>query len=165
MITLSLSRINAKSPYEVRAVSDGDFEFITDCGIHYIVNFIDDTPLGGCATFQFAFKKNISQRSAHDIKVATTIHAIIDEFFRSNLNVLLYICDTSDHREEYRNRLFLQWFEYYAESNRFTIRTANAEIEGEGFYVAIIVENRNPKLGDIIREFEETSRILTQDKP
>ena len=33
--------------------------------------------------------------------------------------IMLYMCDTSDGREEIRNRLFLSWFEKHADKKRF----------------------------------------------
>lgn len=45
------------------------------------------------------------------------------------------------------------------------MKTANATIEGEGFYAAIIVENSNPKLEDIVNDFKQTAETLTGDKP
>ena len=80
------------------------------------------------------------------------------------MKVLLYICDTSDGKEDSRNRLFLRWFEKYAEPGRFTICNAHANVEGEVVYAAIIVENRNPKLKEIMEDFEEAAAVLT-DKP
>lgn len=53
----------------------------------------------------------------------------------------------------------------HAQPGRFTIRTANAVVEGQGFYAAIIVENSNPKLIDITEDFERTAEALTTDKP
>lgn len=165
MIKFYLTRIQEKSPYEI-ILSEGDFIFLTDRNIHYSISFNkEDMMLGGCETYQFILRKIEETHSLYDSKVEATILAIIYEFFRSNQQVLLYICDTSDHREEARNRLFLKWFERNAEPNRFTIRTTYTEIEGEGFYVSIIVENRNPNLKAIICEFEEISQMLTQDKP
>ena len=104
-------------------------------------------------------------KSRHDPKVEATILAIIHEFFRSNLEILLYLCDTSDGREAYRNRLFLTWFDHYAENHLFTIRQAHAEIEGEGLFFCIIIDNRNPKLKDIVDDFEAKSALLTESKP
>lgn len=165
MIKFSLTQIQEKSPYEI-FFSEGDFIFSTDGNIHYSISFNkEDIVLGSCETYQFIIRKIEETHVSYDPKVEKTILAIIYEFFRSNQQVLLYMCDTSDHREEARNRLFLKWFERNAEPNSFTIRTACTEIEDEGFYVAIIVGNHNPSLEAIIQEFEETSRMLTQDKP
>lgn len=165
MNPLSLQRINQKAPYHVVRSAKDVYCFSTDRGVDYSIAFMEDNPLGGCDTYQFAIRKISNLAASYDADIEVTVLAIIDEFFFSNLNVLLYICDTSDHREEARNRLFLQWFERNAVPDRFTIRTANAIVEGEGFYAAIIVENRNPKLQAITEEFEETSRLLAQDKP
>ena len=49
--------------------------------------------------------------------------------------------------------------------NRFAIRAANAIVEGKGFYAAIIVETRNPMLEDILDDFENTAKALTEGKP
>jgi len=56
-------------------------------------------------------------------------------------------------------------YKIFAEPGRFTICAANTIIEGHGFYAAIIVENRNPKLKAITEEFETIAQALTSDKP
>lgn len=80
------------------------------------------------------------------------------------MSLLLYVCDTSDNREAARNRLFIRWFKQSAQPDRFTIRSASTTIEGQGFYAAIIVENRNPLLTDITADFDKTAVTLT-NKP
>ena len=165
MIELSLEKINTQSPYEVSYAPNGDFVFATNLGIHYLISFVNETPMGGCDTFQFVIQKLDHQRSPHDAKVEQTVLAILDVFFEEHLDVLLYMCDDSDGREANRNRLFLAWFKKHAAPDRFTIRTANAIVEGKGFYAAIIVENRNPLLETIIADFENTAQALTEGKP
>ena len=56
MIKLSLERINAKSPYEVREAGGG-YEFRTEGGILYRIRFLAENPIGGCDTYQFAISK------------------------------------------------------------------------------------------------------------
>lgn len=165
MIHLSIDRINEKSLYEVNYTANGDLVFATNLGIHYLISFEKEEPLGGCNTLQFVIQKQEKKRSPHDPKVRQTILAIIQEFFDEHLNVLLYMCDDSDGREANRHRLFLNWFQKNAEQNRYTIRTAHAVIEEKGFYAAIIVENRNPLLIDIIEDFETTAKVLSEGKP
>ena len=121
------------------------------------------TPIGGCDTYQFAISKIDNVRSPNDPNISA-ITFIIDEFFSEYENVLLYYCDSADHREAGRNRLFIQWFEKAANPNRFTIRTTHATVEGQELYVAIIVENRNSRLKAITDEFDSTAAVLT-DKP
>ena len=57
MIELPLNQINAKSPYEVSYAPNGDFVFATNLGIHYLISFEAEQPVGGCATFQFVIQK------------------------------------------------------------------------------------------------------------
>lgn len=165
MIKFSLQRIAEHAPYEL-LLSGNDFTFRTDLGIHYSVGFNkEDIVLGGCDTYQLIIRKIEEARSPYDPKVEATILAIVDEFFRSNLEVLLYMCDTSDGREESRHRLFLTWFEHYAEKQRFTICQAHAEVEGEGLFLCIVIDNRNPRLQAITTDFTESAALLTEGKP
>lgn len=165
MIQLSLDSINESSHYYVMLSPKGGYIFETEGGIHYTISFEEDSPIGGCNTFQFIIEKMENVRSGYDSKVEQTILAITNQFFIEHLDVLLYLCDDSDGREANRNRLFLSWFKKNADPDRFTILTANATIEGKGFYAAIIVENRNPMLKSIIEDFETTANVLTEGKP
>ena len=165
MKPLSLDHINERSPYYVMLSPKENYIFETERGIHYSISFEEETPIGGCDSYQFIIEKIDKVRSSHDAKVESTILAILDEFFAEHLDVLLYMCDDSDGREGNRNRLFLTWFKKHAAPGRFTIRAASAIVEGKGFYAAIIVENRNPLLETIIADFESTAEALTAGKP
>jgi hypothetical protein len=164
MISISIEDINSRAPYKV-TFNNGDFDFTTSEGIRYSVSFLEDVPLGNCDTYQFGFRKKEETHSAFDENVKKTLQSIIRQFFLENKNVLLYICDTSDGREEKRNRLFLRWFEEFADPSLFTLCSANATIEGQGFYAAIIVENSNPKIDAIVKDFNQSAEALTAGKP
>ena len=164
MITLSLDAINQVSPYKV-VMTDGDYDFVTSEGVRYSASFLEDIPMGGCDTYQFGFRRKDDQHTNYDTNVKTTLLAIIKQFFIENQNVLLYICDTSDGREAKRNRLFVRWFEEFANPVQFTMCTASAIVENQGFYAAIIVENCNPKLEAIINDFNHSAESLTTGKP
>lgn len=165
MIHLSTELINQRASYSVKVSPYGEFRFETEFGIGYSISFEEETSIGGCDTYQFVIKKIEDRKSPHDPKVEQTILAILDIFFKKYLNVMLYLCDDSDGREANRNRLFLNWFKKRAAPERFTIRTASTVIEGKGFYAAIIIENRNPKLQAVIDDFEQTAEALTNGKP
>lgn len=160
---LNLDSINAKSPYKVVIVGK-QMVFETRFGLHYEIRFFEEQPIGGCETWQFSFAKAEDKSAPEDPYVRFTLFAVIDEFFTENNNVMLYICDTSDSREAARNRLFIRWFKQSAQPDRFTIRSASTTIEGQGFYAAIIVENRNPLLTNITADFDQTAVMLT-NKP
>ena len=163
MKLFQLDRINKIAPYEV-SVEGKQFVFNTIHGLRYEVRFFEEQPIGGCETWQFSFAKANSEPAPEDPYVRFTLFTIIDEFFLENQDVLLYVCDTSDSREAARNRLFIRWFKQSAQPDRFTIRSANTVIEGQGFYAAIIVENSNPLLTDITADFDRTAVSLT-NKP
>lgn len=161
MNAFSLERINSKAPYTVTAAVKG-FAFVTSKGLHYEVRFFEDNPIGGCETYQFSFARREEGTAGEDPYVRFTLFAIIDEFFLTNSDVLLYICDTSDRREAARNRLFIRWFKQSAQPHRFTIKAANATVDGQGIYAAIIVENSNPKLQSITDDFDKTAATLAK---
>jgi len=160
---LNLDNINSKSPYKV-TMEGKQLVFETRYRLHYEIRFFEEQRIGGCETWQFSFAKAENVSSPEDPYVRFTLFAVIDEFFSENANVMLYICDTSDSREAARNRLFIRWFKESAQHNRFTIRSASTTIEGQGFYAAIIVENRNPLLTNITADFDRTAVLLT-NKP
>lgn len=165
MIKFSLKRILESAPYEL-VLADDEFTFQTDFNIHYSVSFNkEDIVLGGCGTYQLIIRKIEERRSQYDPKVEVTILAIINEFFQSNSEIMLYLCDTSDGREESRNRLFLTWFDRFAERDRFTICSAHAKVENETLFLCIVIDNRNPRLETIKKDFEEKAAMLTDGKP
>lgn len=160
MIDLSLQQIQKNSPYDI-TLSEAGLIFQTDNGIHYRISFDEEEiVLGGCKTYQFILFKVEDIRTPHDPKIEDVVLAVINEFFRSNQYVLLYVCDTSDGKEDSRNRLFLRWFEHHADPERFTICTANAKVESENIYIAIIIDKKNPRYLSIIQDFEHTADIL-----
>lgn len=67
-------------------------------------------------------------------------------------------------REKARNRLFIRWFKEEDNGRRFTIRASETSVEGQGMYVAIIVENCNPHLKEITEEFDNTAAVLTSQQ-
>lgn len=162
MIDFQLKRLLEAAPYELTLVGDG-FVFVTSQGTHYRVSFgKEDMILGGCLVYQLILQRAENNVGGYDPNIEKTVLAIIDEFFRANSHVLLYICDTSDGKEDGRNRLFLRWFDRHVEPGRFTIRTAHAIVEEETIYAAIIVDNKNPQKDQIIADFDQEAALLTQ---
>lgn len=163
MIRLALEEINIHAPYEVVPTDDG-LDFHTDFGVHYRISFTEEAPIGNCDTYQFMLRKVQNVHSKHDPKVEQTVLAIIDEFFRSNLNVLMYICDTSDGREAKRSRLFLMWFKKYA-GDRFVIHSAQAQIEDEILFISFIIEQRNPYMAAVEAQLAAEAEMMKDHKP
>lgn len=162
MNTLLISRINPKAPYEVKLSRNESFYvFNTEQNIQYSISFSEEYEIGGCMSYQFSIDNVGHIHGSYDNKIKDTIIAIIEDFFIENQNVLLYICDTSDNREAARNRLFLRWFKQYS-IGKYTICTADSKVENTTFYMAIIVDNKNPQLERITLDFKTTAKALSK---
>ena len=85
-------------------------------------------------------------------------------FFKKNPSILLYLCETCDGKQASRNRLFIRWFEEYSNKHLYYFNTIELEADGIKNYAAIIVQKNNPKLTEIIKDFDDVIKILN-DKP
>ena len=164
MKRLDISRINALAPYKVWEQEDG-LNFETDFGVRYAIDFDDDDNPHYTAYWLNLKNKNNSA-SPSDKKIEQTVVCIIDEFFRQNPDILLYMCSTVDGKQAQRARLFLRWFYGAEQQKHYAIRSA--EIRGENQhteYVALIVERSNPYLDEILSTFDEESEMFNALKP
>lgn len=62
--------------------------------------------------FSFYYQDEKGQ-TQHDERVSATIYSLLHSFFNEDPlthNVLYYVCDYSDHRQEARNTLFNRWY-------------------------------------------------------
>ena len=110
-------------------------------------------------------EKDIFEKSSpNDKKLRDTIFVIIEEFFASNPDILLYQCETGDNRQDMRDRLFLKWFREYEHSDKFFIKVSTIIAEEVKNYTAMIVQKDNPQLNNIIKDFDEFVGFF-QNKP
>lgn len=108
MTQLNVDTVNIFSPYSIWVRGD-EYVFTTDNGIEYSVTFDEED------NFEYkAYWFNLTNLSHHkspgDVKIAQTVICIIEEFFRQNPNILLYLCSTDGGQQAQRSRLFLRWF-------------------------------------------------------
>jgi hypothetical protein len=93
-----------------------------------------------------------------------TILLLIEAFFASNPDILLYICETGDGRQAFRSRVFVRWFNTYTNRDAYIMKTAEVKEGKTKNFAALIVQKSNPRLEEILAEFNETISILT-NKP
>lgn len=161
MISLDISLLNLKSPYYVVQDADGDLLFETDYGVRYGISIELNEGMMNYPAYEFGILNKNGIPSPHDRKLRDTILAIIEEFFRSNGGVLLYICATGDGMQKYRFHLFLRWFNTYEHRDLYEIRTVEEVMdEKTPNYGAIIVEKTHPDLDLILARFEELAAFL-----
>lgn len=143
--------------------------FVTDSGITYRVDFeLDSNPFFTAYWFNLANPNHM--KSPNDVKIGQTVICIIEEFFRVNPEVLLYMCSTDDGQQAQRNRLFLRWFNGYEQQKRYVIRAADVRsVDPEGRpskdYVALIVQRTHPLLEEIVSRFDDEIRMFNDNKP
>ena len=102
MYTLDLDLLNLRSPYYVWKVKDGVYAFDTDYEISYEIGLSVNVEMLQMEVCAFDINNKDNKPSPNDRKLRDTILAIIEEFFRANGGVLLYICATGDGMQKYR---------------------------------------------------------------
>lgn len=164
MVRLQVQQINLLSPYIVFYDGD-DLSFTTDHGIRYAVDFDEDAnPYFKAFWLNLT---NLSERpSPGDKKIAQTIICIIEEFFRQNPDILLYMCSTEGGKQAQRARLFLRWFNGAEQQKHYVARSVEVRgEEGRMEYVALIVQRSNPQLAEILAIFDEETAMFNEGKP
>ena len=161
MNTLRLDFINAKAPYNVQYNDyPNEYCFKSDSGIEVIVSIKEDYSIVPSGAYALGIVNASHKPSPGDAKFRLTLMAIIEEFFEQNNDVMLYLTETGDERQEMRNRLFVRWFNTYEHRDRFFIRTAEGMMEGQMNFMAILSRLDNPLLSVVVEEFDETISLL-----
>ena len=99
-------------------------------------------------------------------KIPQTVICIIEEFFRQNPDIMLYMCSTGSNQQAQRARLFLRWFNGYEQQQRYYIKAV--EVKGDDKrkdYVALIIQRTNPQLDEIIARFDSEIAMFNDFKP
>ena len=164
MNPLDLERINAYAPYKVE-LEDGEYLFETDHAIQYAVSFDEESMPEGLAAFWFNLTNRSQKASPGDTKIRVTIILMIEEFFRVNPDILLYMCDSADNQQAQRSRLFLHWFNAYGQQSDYYTRTEMVKDEEEENYIALIVKRTHPQLQAIITMFDKQVAMFRSHKP
>lgn len=158
---LNLDRVNAKAPYSVIMRTEQVYYFKTDVGMICTITFLDDYSIWEEGAYQFVINNENQVPSPLDSKLRDTVFILIDAFFDENPDILLYICETGDGKQEFRSRLFMRWFNTYSGRDAYIMETAEVQEDDTKNFAALIVQKSNPNLKQILSDFDETVRILT----
>ncbi|MGYP006902874866 len=155
MQAFDITRLNFHSPYKVWG-EKGSYKFLTDYGVQYRAEFVENQDIWEDEkAYEFGILNENNKNSPNDPKVKKTVQCIIEEFFLTNPDILLYQCETGDDRQAMRARLFTKWFNEYDKRDRFCVKVSVIRDEEVNNYIAIIVQKSNPKLSDILHDFDE----------
>ena len=165
MNKLLLENINVKAPYHVMQMEEYPylFYFHTDFSVDYEISIKPNNTFVSSGAYTLDIRNIWNQTSPGDVKLRQTLMAIIEEFFRCNNDVMLYITETEDGKQSFRDRLFVRWFHNYENHDNFFIQTAEGTMDGQKNFMAIISRKDNPKLQQAISEFKETIAFLFDD--
>lgn len=108
--------------YEYSGGEDNSYIFVTDKEIVYEVMFRPSGYIFGVESpyFEDTFELIIGilekpqpEKPSLDSRIPITIASIFKDFFHSREQLVVFVCDSSDKKEEARFRKFNRWFEYY----------------------------------------------------
>ena len=157
---LSADKINETSPYWVIPLDEKSFRFRTDKGVVYVVGFYADNIFSINDAYHFYISNANHQHGPNDPKVLATVIAVIEEFFRQEPMVMLYICDPRDHRQSARNRLYLRWFNDYINSSDFRLYSESVMYKSVDYYAGLIMRKDNPYYDDVVATFHRIAEML-----
>lgn len=163
MRPLNLTRININSPYKVW-FEDEEYRFITDSNILYAMVFDPDI-LFSYPFYWFNLTNRGGIKYPNDLKLQKTIVCVIEEFFMTNQNMLLYMCDTANGQQAMRSRLFVRWFNNYSKNKDFVIRSTIVNDNGEDNFISIIIKRTHPQFKEIIHQFDRQISMFKEHKP
>ena len=155
MNNLSAETINLRAPYKVEQVDDNIFLFETKQGIVYNVGFVPDTSFMDEGLYQFFLINTSSKTLRADKDVFETVRVIIEEFFSQKEQVMLYICDTTDKRQAYRDRLFRIWFNTYILNDAYTMYNEQMRLDNIQYFSSIILRKDHPLHNKVISSFHD----------
>mgnify|MGYP006916224540 CR=1 FL=1 len=155
MNRLDVNYINIFSDYTVWAEGENLY-FVTDYDIKYLVCFDkEETPRFDAYWFSLA---NMNQKeSPRDAKVAQTVLCIIEEFFRTNPDIMLYMCSTVGNQQAQRARLFSFWFKKQVSKSAITLKLQKSRARNLGLKNTLL--SSSPA---IIRRPKRLSPTLTK---
>ena len=94
---------------------------------------IENNSIVPSGTYEFGINNPKHNKSPLDPKLRNTIFAIVEEFFDVNGDeAMLYLADTGDGKQAFRNNLFIRWFNLYEHRDNFIIKKGNDKVDADG---------------------------------
>ena len=159
---LSAEKINETSPYWVIQLDEMMFRIRTNHGVLYRIGFYEDTFFAMSGAYHCFIDNSENRHAPNDPKILQTVTAIIEEFFRQNPLVMLYICDPTDNRQAARNRLYQHWFDNYINHSDFRLYSESVEYKSVDYYAGLIMRKDNPFYDDVVARFHNVVGFLPE---
>lgn len=151
---LSVDNINQHSPYWVIQLDDMTFRFITKNGVKYRVGFYKDPYFLGEKAYHFFIANEDKLMAPKDVDVFKVITCVLEEFFRQDSSVMLYICDPHDHREAIRDSLYKRWFNSYPKKEELTLQAEELHFDNCIVYTGMIIRKDHPEYAELLNTYK-----------
>jgi Family of unknown function (DUF6169) len=159
--------------FEFLGFKDNVYSFQTENGIIYEIKFkptpylFGETSIFAPHSFEMIIEVAINPTSKNpifDSKASRTVASIFEDFYsKSDLHIIIYICESNDGRQDIRATKFHKWFQHFAPKN-YTKYDA-AFIDGDEVYpVSLILKLNNPDTPAIINNFYAIIASSLSDK-
>ena len=131
-------------PYDIIVSQEGYYNFKTSQALIYTCTFRNVTsklsPVLGIYDIEiydfefYCYDPTPEIKKSKDEQISATIIHLLQQFFSSDLRVLIYACDSSDRLHRERQWLFNHWYKTFAESiKRYQL---DIKIEDDKFEIA-----------------------------
>ncbi|WP_309608797.1 DUF6169 family protein [Flavobacterium sp.] len=160
--------------FEFRGGLNNNYGFETELGIVYEVKFRPSNYLFGDETtvyanhiYEFIIEivyNPLGKNPPLDKLISKTISEIIKDFYyKKDGSVCIYICDSSDGRQELRRRKFDDWF-YSEEYGLIKIDEKIRDSKGNVYPISLIIQRENPYFIEIIDGFRKIAIENNENK-
>jgi hypothetical protein len=100
-----------------------------------------------------------------DNKIGLTIAQIFNDFFDKNSNtVSIFICDSSDAKQEIRMKKFNQWYYKFQDSSFIKIDEILIDKKKIRYPISMILKTSNPYRIAILEAFMDITKLQNSDK-
>lgn len=100
-----------------------------------------------------------------DKLISDTIASIIlDFYYKKEESVCIYICDSSDGRQDLRRKKFDDWFYSKDKFGLIKIDETIYDSNGIGYPISLIIKNDNPYFTEIVVGFSRLAASYNQGK-
>lgn len=137
--------------------------FQTDNEIVYEVKFKPTDYLFGKdsvfsrMTFELVIElKTTNIKLPLDKLIPYTIASIFDNFFTQNdYNIVVYLYESSDSRQDARRRKFDTWFGYFKKHSYYKFELMFSDESGLQYFTSMIIKSDNPHRKQLVNNFAE----------
>jgi len=154
-----------KYEYDFIRVQNNLYFFETFNSIIYQIKFkptpylFDTIKIDKNSIFEFVievYENNTGKKPAFDINVGKTVSLIFKDFYSYNYkNICIYICDSSDNKQDIRKRKFDEWFFKYQTEEFIKIDKVINDKNNVLFPISLIIHKENPKFIEIAVAFRD----------